>query len=159
MATSGDLSITLRVEDDPRPGDVASLNDRLYAHNAAVTGRHDGRWLSIFVRDDAGEIIAGLHGWTWAQTGFVQTLWVREDLRGRGVGAQLLAAVEAEAIRRGCVEMHLDTHSYQAPDFYRHRGYDVIGELPGWPRQTTRIFLRKLLPASATTPVQTRDDA
>jgi hypothetical protein len=41
--------------------------------------------------------------------------------------------------------MHLDTHSYQAPDFYRHRGYEVIGELPGWPDQTTRIFFRKAL--------------
>jgi hypothetical protein len=42
--------------------------------------------------------------------------------------------------------VHLDTHSYQAPGFYRHRGYEVIGELPGWPDHTTRIFLRKILP-------------
>jgi hypothetical protein len=41
--------------------------------------------------------------------------------------------------------MHLDTHSYQAPGFYRRRGYEVLGELPGWPGQTTRIFLRKIL--------------
>ena len=72
------------------------------------------------------------------QPGFVETLWVREDLRRAGLGARLLATAEVEAVRRGCREMHLDTHSYQAPDFYHHRGYAVIGELPGWPDQTTR---------------------
>lgn len=122
------------------------LADQLYRYNAAVTGHDNGRWLTILVRDDAGVLVAGLHGWTWGQTGFVQTLWVREDLRGQGLGARLLATAETEAARRGCREMHLDTHSYQAPDFYRHRGYEVIGELPGWPGETTRIFLWKPLP-------------
>jgi ribosomal protein S18 acetylase RimI-like enzyme len=140
-----DLSGELRVEDEPPPADVAALNDRLYRHKAAVTGCDNPRWLTIFVRDEARGIVAGLHGWTWGQTGFVQTLWVREDLRGRGLGARLLATAEVEAARRGCREMHLDTHSYQAPGFYRNRGYEVLGELPGWPNQTTRIFLRKIL--------------
>jgi ribosomal protein S18 acetylase RimI-like enzyme len=139
------LSAELRVEDEPPPDDVAVLNDRLYRHNAAITGCDNYRWLTIFVRDDSRQIVAGLHGWTWGQTGFVQTLWVREDARGRGLGARLLATAEVEAARRGCREMHLDTHSYQAPDFYRRRGYEVLGELPGWPDQTTRIFLRKIL--------------
>ena len=89
--------------------------------------------------------MAGLHGSTWGKAGFVQTLWVREDLRGRGLESKLLVAAEREATRRGCSEMHLTTHSYQAPDFYRHLGYEVIGELPGWPLDTTRIFLRKRL--------------
>ena len=141
-------SIELRVEDQASPAEVAALNDALYRHNAAVTGHDDGRWLTIFARDDAGQIVAGLHGWTWGQTGFVQTLWVREDLRGRGLGARLLATAEMEAGRRGCREVQLDTHSYQAPGFYRRQGYEVIGELPGWPEQTTRIFLRKTLPGA-----------
>jgi GNAT superfamily N-acetyltransferase len=139
------LLVELRVEDQPPPADVAVLADRLYQHNATVTGWDNGRWLTIFVRNEAGDILAGLHAWTWGQTGFVQTLWVREDLRRGGLGARLLATAEAEAARRGCSEVHLDTHSYQAPDFYRHRGYEVIGELPGWPEHTTRIFLRKTL--------------
>lgn len=140
------LSAELRVDDEPAPADVALLNDRLYRHNAGVTGCDDGRWLTILFRDEGGDIAAGLHGWTWGRTGFVQMLWVREDLRGRGLGARLLRTAEIEAARRGCGEMHLDTHSYQAPSFYRRRGYEVIGELPGWPEHTTRIFFRKALP-------------
>jgi ribosomal protein S18 acetylase RimI-like enzyme len=154
MSRDASHHVELRVEDAPSPEDVAALNRRLYQHNAAITGCDDGRSLTIFVRDETGEITAGLHGWTWAQTGFVQTLWIREDLRGRGLGAQLLATAEIEAARRGCREMHLDSHSYQAPDFYRHLGYEVIGELPGWPGDTTRIFLRKTLPIGPSLPVR-----
>ena len=140
------LSVELRVEDEPAPGDVALLNDRLYRHNAAITGCDNGRGLTILVRDEAREIVAGLHGWTWGPDR------LRADALGpRGPAwprarAKLLATAEVEAARRGCREVHLDTHSYQAPDFYRHRGYEVIGELPGWPGETTSIFLWKPLP-------------
>jgi GNAT superfamily N-acetyltransferase len=134
-----------RIEDDPRREDVALLDERLYEFNAAASGVDDGRWLAIFVRDGSGSIVAGLHGWTWGGTGFVRALWVHEKLRRRGLGARLLAEAEAEARRRGCHQMHLDTHSYQAPAFYRRLGYDVIGELPGWPGDDVRVFLRKPL--------------
>jgi GNAT superfamily N-acetyltransferase len=135
----------LRIEDDPRLEEVAALEDRLYRYNVVVTGCDDGRWLAIFVRDEVGEVVAGLHGWTWGTTGFVRTLWVREDLRGQGIGARLLVAAEREAVRRGCREVQLDTHSYQAPGFYRRLGYEQIGELPGWPGESTRMFFRKTL--------------
>src|SRR5262245_57798487 len=109
----------LTIEDAPRREDVALLDERLYEFNAAATGIDDGRLLAIFVRDDAGTIMAGMHGWTWAGTGFVQAIWVHETRRGSGLGSRVLAAAEAEAVRRGCYQMHLDTHSYQAADFYR----------------------------------------
>ena len=135
----------LKIEDAPRREDTALLDERLYEFNAAASGVDNGRLLAIFIRDDHGAITAGMHGWTWGGTGFVQAIWVDEQLRGRGLGARLLAAAEAEAAHRGCHQMHLDTHGYQAPDFYRRQGYEVIGELPGWPGNDVRIFLRKRL--------------
>ena len=136
----------LVVEDDPRPEDVAALDEHLHRYNVAATGPDDGRWLAIFVRDDAGAMVAGLHGWTWGETGFIRTLWVRQDARRRGLGARLVATAEHEALRRGCRVMHLDTHSYQAPGFYRQLGYEEIGTLPGWPdERSTRIFFRERL--------------
>jgi GNAT superfamily N-acetyltransferase len=139
------MADVFRIEDDPRPEEVAALDDRLYRSNVAATGWDDGRWLAIFVRDGAGELVAGLHGWTWGRTGFVRALWVREDSRRQGLGARLLAAAEGEARRRGCREMQLDTYSYQAPGFYRRLGYEEIGALPGWPDRASRIFFRKPL--------------
>jgi GNAT superfamily N-acetyltransferase len=136
----------LRVEDEPQREDMAALDERLHEYNVGVTGHADSRWLAIFVRDGSGEIVAGVHGWTWGGTGYVRTLWVRQDLRGHGTGARLLQAAEREAARRGCREMHVDTHSYQAPGFYRRSGYEQIGELPGWPGTGfTRFFFRKAL--------------
>lgn len=140
MASEG-----LRVEDNPRREDIALLDERLHEFNVAASGVDDGRRLAVFVRDAGGEIVAGMHGWTWGGTAFVQTLWVRESLRHRGLGARILAAAEAEAVRRGCHQMHLDSHRYQAPGFYRRLGFEVIGELPGWPGDDIRIFLRKAL--------------
>jgi len=134
------------IQDEPRLEEVAALDDRLYEYNVAATGCADGRWLAIFVRDDAGALVAGLHGWTWGGTGFIRTLWVQDDRRRHGLGAQLVTAAEREALRRGCRVMHLDTHSYQAPGFYRRLGYEEIGALPGWPGEgSTRIFFRKTL--------------
>ena len=135
----------LKIEDHPRREDVALLDERLYEFNASASGVHDGRSLAIFVRDGDGTIVAGMHGWTWGGTGFVQAIWVDQTRRGRGLGSRLLSAAEAEARRRGCHQMHLDTHSYQAPTFYKKLGYEVIGRLPGWPGDDVRIFLRKRL--------------
>ncbi len=65
---------------------------------------------------------------------------------GVGLGARLLEEAERRPTRRGCREMQLDTHSYQAPGFYRRQGYQQIGELPGWPTEkATRVFFRKSL--------------
>jgi hypothetical protein len=76
----------LKIEEEPRREDVAVLDERLYEFNARATGVDDGRWLAIFVRDDVGTIMAGMHGWTWGGTGFVQAIWVHEKLRGHGLG-------------------------------------------------------------------------
>ena len=62
-------------------GADADLHDRLdkeiYKFNAAATGHHDGRELSIAVRGDDGDLLAGLTGWTWGGCGYVELLWVR----------------------------------------------------------------------------------
>lgn len=114
-------------ETEPRPEDIRFLEDRLYDYNVERTGLGDGQWLTIFVRDGEGTIVAGLHGWTWGGGARVQTLWVHSDLRGHGYGARLLAAAEQEARARGCNRILLDTFSFQAPLFYQRYGYEIIG--------------------------------
>mgnify|MGYP003395804877 CR=1 FL=1 len=46
---------SLQIEVEPAPKDIRFLEDRLYDYNVEQTGFDDGKWLSIFVRDDAGE--------------------------------------------------------------------------------------------------------
>jgi hypothetical protein len=52
------------------------LDEELSAFNAAVTGHHDGRLLSIAVCGDRGDLRAGLYGWTWGGCGYIDLLWV-----------------------------------------------------------------------------------
>jgi GNAT superfamily N-acetyltransferase len=115
-------------ENEPKPEDVRFLEDQLYAYNVEQTGVDDGRWLTVFVRDNSGRIAAGLHGWTWGGGAKVQTLWVRQDLRRHGYGTRLLAAAEAVARTRGCDRILLDTFAFQAPLFYQKHGYEIVGE-------------------------------
>ena len=133
------------IEIAPAAADVAVLEDRLYEFNVAHTGIADGVLLALFVRDPGDTIAAGLYGWTWGACCEVRYLWVREDLRGQGVGSRLLVAAEQEALRRGCRQIVLDTHSFQAPGFYRKLGYETYAVLPDYPRGHERIHLRKRL--------------
>ena len=52
---------------------------------------------------------------------------------------------EREAVRRGCHHVHLDTMSWQAPDFYKNQGYEVIGILPDIPIGNQKYLLMKAL--------------
>lgn len=132
------------IADAAADSDVAQLRAALLAFNFAATGYRDGRSLSCFVRDD-GELIAGIDGFTWGGYARIEYLWVTEVLRRRGLGSQLLSAAEAEARRRGCTTVVLDTHSFQAPDLYRARRYVEIGTTVDTPRGYSQTLFQKQL--------------
>src|SRR5262245_26998921 len=91
-------------------------------------------------------IQAGLAGWTWGGCCYIRYLWVHADLRGQGYGTRLMQAAEQEAAARGCHQVLLDTHSFQAPAFYQHLGYEVFAVLDEYPRHHQNYYLRKRLP-------------
>ena len=128
----------------PDAEDIQFLENQIYRFNVAATGIEDGNLLAIVIRD-GDAIRAGIYGFTWAGTLEVKVLWVRDDLRGQGYGTRLLAAAEEEAIRRGCFQSILDTHSFQAPEFYRRLGYEIYGEVPDYPPGHRKLYLRKSL--------------
>ena len=121
------------------------LDEEINAFNAAATGYHDGRMLNVAVRGDDGDLRAGLYGWTWGGCGYIDLLWVRDDQRGTGLGAGILAEAEAEIRRRGCDRVGLNTHTFQAPGFYARLGYTECGRTPGYPHGHDDIHLVKQL--------------
>ena len=118
---------------------------RLYEFNSAATGIDDGAMLVASLRDEAGRLIGGLYGWTWGGCAFIDLLWVDEAHRRTGLGSQLLASAEQEARSRGCTQVLLSTHGFQAPDFYAARGYRETGRYDGYPTGSYQIHLAKPL--------------
>ena len=136
----------LTVGDDADDYGRKFLEARINEHNAATTGIRDGAGIAFFVRDERDAVVAGLSGWTWGDCLYVEYLWVHEDRRRRGYGTRLLAAAEDEARARGCHQVALTTHSFQAPDFYRRLGYEVYGTLDDYPAGHRQYHLKKRLP-------------
>jgi GNAT superfamily N-acetyltransferase len=136
---------SLTIEDAPTEADVHFIEERIIAYNVAATGYDDYRPLALFVRDDQGEIIAGLTGFTWGGTLKIEILWVHETLRGQGYASRLVEAAEREAVARGCQHAVLDTHSFQAPEFYPTLGYMRCGFAEDWPLGHLDIYYQKRL--------------
>jgi ribosomal protein S18 acetylase RimI-like enzyme len=125
---------------------VMELRERLVEFNIAETGYDEYRSMSCFLRDDEGEIDAGIDGFSWGGYAMVECLWVAASIRGRHLGTGLLRSFESEAQKRGCRVLRVNTHSFQAPDFYRHLGYEEIGYAEDTPLGYGEHFLLKRLP-------------
>lgn len=137
--------LELTVVDEIGAEEWRQLDDRLYDFNVAATGFDDGRLLGVYLRVGAGELVAGLQGWTWAGWLEIRTVWVREDARGRGLGRRLVEAAEAEARARGCTRSLVDTHSFQASGFYAKLGYAEVATVPDYPPGGAKIIFAKTL--------------
>ena len=66
----------LAVEHEPDPRDLAVLEDKLAAAAVAAVGAGEEEEFGIFVRDDAGQIVAGTSGSIWGGCCQIHTLWV-----------------------------------------------------------------------------------
>jgi GNAT superfamily N-acetyltransferase len=139
------MELHFETVEHPAPQILEDLSERLFRFNVATSGRDDFQPFAILLRSGADEVVGGICGgtrWDWAH---IDTLWIDAPFRGHGNGAKLLAQAEALAISRGCQMIDLDTFSFQAPDFYRHQGYEEYAVLAGMGGGITKHFFRKPL--------------
>ena len=129
----------------PSKQEMDFVRESLMRFNDARVGSDGHTPLCLVEYDADGAVIAGLLGGTYWGWMYVDILWVDERYRHKGLGSRLLSAAEAEARGRGCHHVHLDTMSWQAPEFYKKHGYEVIGILPDIPSGNQKYLLMKTL--------------
>lgn len=138
------IDLVLQAEPDPDPLDIETLETRIRREASAAMGLGGEVDLAIFVRE-AGEIVAGISGWTWGDCCELQSLWVQPKLRGRGLATRLLAAAEAEAAARGCAQTVHFTYDFQARALYEKSGYKLVGRVENFPSGTDVLWYHKRL--------------
>ena len=68
---------------------------------------------------------------------------MKEDLRGQGIGSQLLQQAESEAKKRNCRFAFVNTYQFQAPAFYQKQGYKEVFTLKRLSLHWTKALLSK----------------
>ncbi|MEV0280049.1 GNAT family N-acetyltransferase [Streptomyces sp. NPDC050610] len=121
------------------------LNEGLIAYNKAAAGADAAESLSVKITDADGQPAGGLTGWTWGGFFEIELVWVREDFRADGWGGRILAAAEAEAVRRGCERAIVSSFTFQAPGFYERHGFTEFGRNGGIPGGHAKVHLHKTL--------------
>ena len=130
---------------NPTDKEIAFVNNALQKFNDEKVGPDNHELLNIVEYNNSGNIIAGILGGTYWGWMHIDILWVDENHRRQGLGSQLLETAESEAIKRGCHSVHVDTMSWQAPDFYKKHGYEIISELNDIPNENKKYHLIKKL--------------
>jgi GNAT superfamily N-acetyltransferase len=115
------------------------------AYNRSKAGRTKLKPMAVVLRDGKGRVLGGLTGstaWGWM---YVELFWLPEELRHQGHGRKLMALAEAEAKRRGCIGIYLNTTSFQSPGFYGKLGFKAYAVIDDYPSGHKTYFLAKRL--------------
>jgi len=142
------MSESLRISSEPSASreDKDKLHEMLGLFNVGKTGFDTYHEIALFLRDSNNRIRGGVLGDVWGGWLHVHILWIEGTFRGSGKGVELMLAVEAEARELGCRYVHLDSHSFQAPDFYKQKlGYEEFGVLDDAPLGHSQHFMWKRL--------------
>lgn len=137
----------LEIYGAPRPDDAyMPIWAPLLAFNQKTVGDAQGEPFALIITEAGSpEVLGGLWALSLWGSFYIGLVVVPETARGRGMGSELMARAEAEAITRGCHGMWLDTYAFQARAFYERLGFAVFGQIDGPAPMFPRLFMSKSL--------------
>jgi GNAT superfamily N-acetyltransferase len=142
------MSESLRISSEPSATreDKEKVREMLGLYNVGKTGFDVYHELAIFLRDAHERIRGGVLGDVWGGWLHVHILWVEGQFRSTGKGLELMQSIEAEGRELGATYALVDSHSFQAPDFYKKKlGYEEFGVLEDAPIGHRQHFMWKRL--------------
>ena len=119
------------------------IGNLIRSYNRSKREAAESEPLNLYVEDDSGELLAGLVAETFGNWLEIEYLFVKEDLRGQGIGSQLLQQAESEAKKRNCRFAFVNTYQFQAPAFYQKHGYQKVFTLKDYPCTGQRHYYQK----------------
>ena len=119
------------------------IGDLIRSYNRSKREVAESEPLNLYVEDEHGEIMAGLVAETFGNWLEIEYLFVKEELRGQGIGSQLLHQAESEAKMRNCRFAFVNTYQFQAPAFYQKQGYKEVFILKDYPYTGQRHYYQK----------------
>ena len=119
------------------------IGNLIRSYNRSKREAAESEPLNLYVEDNSGEVLAGLVAETFGNWLEIEYLFVKEDLRGQGIGSQLLQQAECEAKKRNCRFSFVNTYQFQAPAFYQKHGYQEVFTLKDYPCTGQRHYYQK----------------
>ncbi|MDP2560242.1 GNAT family N-acetyltransferase [Psychrobium sp. 1_MG-2023] len=139
----------IEVTTSPQTSDLKTISEGIQRYNQRfladdVVFEPDTRF-AVFAKDNQGVVVGGIRATAFWNYCIIELLWLSEDVRGQGVGVDLMVAAEAFARDNGFSHVRTETLSFQAKPFYEKMGYSVFGELVDHPKGHTTYCLVKAL--------------
>jgi len=123
----GDLDAMFRL-------DEACFEEPFRFTQAAMRRFAESHKAKVVIAESNGSLVgfAILH--IEGRVGYVVTLDVVKQLRGRGLALRLMQAMEQHAVEAGCavVGLHVFVANDDAIRFYERAGYSRAGDVPGF---------------------------
>lgn len=132
------------LEEAPADEDLAVVSAGVVEFGRAEAAGGNPKSIACLLREGAF-IIAGATGRTEFDRLFVSYLWVKEALRGTGIGSAALRRIEEAAYERGARDSLIETLNDEAAALYKRRGYVEIASISRYVGPFTKyVMLKKL---------------
>ena len=119
------------------------IGELVRSYNRSKREAAESESLNLYIEDEHGRLLAGLVAETFGNWLEIEYLFVKEKLRGQGIGSKLLQQAETEAKNRNCRFAFVNTYQFQAPDFYKRHGYKEVFTLQDYPYIGQRYYYQK----------------
>ena len=139
------MSLDIVVVDQPPDRVFQMLWAPLVRFNEEQAGNAKAETFAILLSEPASDkVVGGLWGRSLWGSMYIDVVFLPAHLRRNGIGSMIMRRAEAEAIRRGCHGIWLDTYAFQGVrPFYERLGFVVFGVIEGPSPVFPHFFLRK----------------
>ncbi len=134
--------------------DVVNANDVLIlsagkSRDAYLKKKMDPlKFFGIFIKNKAGEVLGGITFYTYYGCLHIDMLYVREELRGQGLGRKLVLDAEKVGLKNGSLFATVSTMDFEAPLFYEKLGYEMEFIREGFQNNSKMYIFRKKISQS-----------